>query len=223
MVKIKLLCAILDAGFDKKISNILNKFGIRVKTLTGASGTASSSVLGFFGLAETKKDVCLAVVPEIIDKKILEKINVDFQMIKEGTGIAFTIPISSANKFLSDTFSKYDEERNDEEMEEENTCKYHLVLTIVMEGYIEQVMTAAKRAGTSGGTVIKGRGLANNKAAKILGFNIEPERDIILNIVREEDKNRVMEEITKEVGIKTPGKGICIALPVEDAVGLEIY
>ena len=39
-----------------------------------------------------------------------------------------------------------------------DNTKYHLILTIVMEGYLNQVMTAAKRVGASGGTVIKGRG-----------------------------------------------------------------
>ena len=107
-------------------------------------------------------------------------------------------------------------------MEEENKVKYHLVITIVSEGYLEQVMKAAKRAGSSGGTALKGRGLSDNRPAKILGFNIEPEKDIVLNIVSEKDKNKVMEAITKEVGIKTRGRGVCISLPVEDAIGFDL-
>ena len=107
-------------------------------------------------------------------------------------------------------------------MEQENSIKYHLVITIVSEGYLEQVMTAAKRAGSSGGTALKGRGLSDSRPAKILGFNIEPEKDIVLNIVTDRDKKRVMEEITKEVGIKTRGKGVCISVPVEDAVGFGL-
>ena len=30
-----------------------------------------------------------------------------------------------------------------------------------------------------------------------------------------------MEEITSAVGIKTGGKGVCIALPISDAIGLN--
>ena len=105
----------------------------------------------------------------------------------------------------------------------EDKIDYQLVITIVMEGYLEQVMAAAKRAGCTGGTVIKGRGLGNIMPAKILGFNIETEKDIVLNIVQAKDKNKVMEEISKEVGIKTPGKGVCISLPVDETVGLSLY
>ena len=32
-----------------------------------------------------------------------------------------------------------------------------------------------------------------------------------------------LQEISKEVGIKTPGKGVCIALPISDSEGLGKY
>ena len=57
--------------------------------------------------------------------------------------------------------------------------------------------------------------------AKVLGFNIEPEREVILNVVDDESKTKVMEEITNSVGIKTGGKGVCIALPISEAIGLN--
>ena len=107
-------------------------------------------------------------------------------------------------------------------MIEDNKLSYHLIITIVTEGYLEKVMSAAKKAGSSGGTALKGRGLSDNRPAKILGFNIEPEKDIILNIVSEKDKNKVMEAITKEVGIKTRGRGVCFSLPVEEAIGFGL-
>ena len=56
---------------------------------------------------------------------------------------------------------------------------------------------------------------------KLFGFEIEPGREIILNVVDKEIKNKVMEEITKTVSIKTPGKGICISLPVDSAIGIS--
>lgn len=222
MVNIKLLFIILDEGSDKKVKYLLNKYGIKVKTVSNASGTASPSLLDYFGLVETKKEVFMAIIPDYLTDKILTKIKTDFKFSKIGTGIAFTIRIASSNKYLSDSFSKDSLNRSEIDMENKNSIKHHLVITIVSEGYLEQVMTAAKRAGAAGGTAIKGRGLSNTNPVKILGFNIEPEKDIVLNIVSEETKTRVMEEITKEVGIKTKGMGVCISLPVDDVVGLDL-
>lgn len=222
MVNILLLSIILDERYDKKVNLLLNRLGIKFKTITNASGTASPSLLDYFGLAETKKDVYLAIVPDYLEMKVLDKLKSLFKLEKEGTGIAFTIPISSSNKFLSDVFNKSDVGESDDEMKKEEG-NYHLIITIVMEGYLEQVMAAVKRAGGNGGTVIKARGLANVMPTKILGFNIEPERELVLNIVDNENKNKIMEEISKEVGIKTPGKGVCISLPISEAIGLSKY
>lgn len=222
MVNISLLFLITDEGHDKKVKSILNSFGIKVKTVSNANGTASPSVLDYFGLIETKKSVFMAIIPNYLSKDILDKLNNYFKFDDVGTGVAFTIPISSSNKYLSDAFKDNAPEREEIKMEQENSVKYHLVITIVSEGYLEQVMSAAKRAGSSGGTALKGRGLSDNRPAKILGFNIEPEKDIVLNIVTDKDKKKVMEEITKEVGIKTRGKGVCISVPVDAAVGFGL-
>lgn len=222
MVNLMLLVLIYSEGNDKKINSILNKFGVKVKTVTNASGTASASVLDYFGLAETRKDVYLAIIPDYLEHNILSKLKNTFKFEEIGTGITFTIPISSSNKFLMDSFKKSDVEEKVKDMKEDNN-KYHLIITIVLEGYLEQAMAAAKKAGATGGTVIKGRGLANLLPAKVLGFNIEPEREVILNVVEDESKQKVMEEITSAVGIKTGGKGVCIALPISDAIGLNKY
>lgn len=221
MVKLLLLLIILDEGYDRKISYILNKYNIKYKTVSNGNGTASPSVLDYFGLTETKKEFFLAIIPDYLKSDILLKLEKDFDLKKAGTGIAFTIPIISSNKFLMDDFVNSGVEESGELMN--NGKKYQLIMTIVMEGYIENVMVAAKRAGASGGTVMKGRGLGNKIPTKILGFNIEPGKDIVLNLVKEEDKTKVMEEITKDVGIKTPGKGICISLPVDSVVGVDMY
>lgn len=221
MINIKLLWIIIDAGSSKRIKYLLNKFGVKVKLVSNASGTASQSVLSYFGLTETKKEVFQAIISEELSEKILKKVNHEFNLGEIGTGVAFTIPISSSNKYLSDHFQNDNADRGEIKMEKKKSIQHHLIMTIVAEGYLEKVMTSAKKAGSSGGTAIKGRGLNNQKKAKILGFNIEPERDIVLNIVTNDNKTKVMEEITKEVGIKTDGNGICLSLPIEDIVGLK--
>ena len=218
MVNIKLLGLILDEGMHKKANSVLNRLGIKFKTVSNASGTASPSVLDYFGLAQTKKELFLAIIPETLKYKVLEKLNNVFHLEKEGTGIGFILPISSSNKFLSESFNKIDIVGDDDMSKGK---KYHLIITIVYEGYLEKVMTAAKKAGCNGGTVMKGRSLSDVIPTKILGFNIEQERDVILNIVEEKDKTKVMESITEEAGIKTTGKGICFAIPIEATMGLD--
>ena len=194
MVNIKMLFIVIEEGYDKKIKSFLNKYGIKLKTVSKVYGTASESILNYFGLLETEKELFMAIIPEYLTNELLIKLKETFKLDRLGMGLAFTIPITGSNKFLSDSFNDID--RSEEKMEIKDD-KHHLIVTIVSEGYLENVMTAAKKAGASGGTAIKGRGLGYTKRAKILGFNIEPERDIVLNIVKTEDKNSIMKAITE--------------------------
>lgn len=218
MVNIKLLFAILNNGYPNKMKSIFSKNNVNIKIVTHGLGTASPSVLDYFGIVETKKDIYLAVIPDYLESKMMNQLNREFKIEQPGTGVAFTVPISSSNKYISSSFEK-DKPVKEDRMEKEK--KYHLVITIVLEGHLEQVMNAAKKMGANGGTVIRGRGLGNKEAVKLFGFQIEPGRELVLNVVEEEIKNQVMEEITKEVGLKTPGKGICISLPVDSVAGFH--
>lgn len=80
-------------------------------------------------------------------------------------------------------------------------------------------MEAAKTAGATGGTLIHACGLGAKEAVKYLGITIQPEKDLVLILAPREKRHAIMENI--EVGLNTPGKGICFSLPVNQAIGME--
>jgi nitrogen regulatory protein PII len=97
---------------------------------------------------------------------------------------------------------------------------YHLIITIVNSGYFDQVMEAAKGAGATGGTVVHARGLGSKEAMKYLGITIQPEKDLVLILTPKDKKLAIMESIMHEVGINTPGMGICFSMPVDSTLGI---
>lgn len=214
---LKLLLIITTDGYEKRIKEVFKRNNIYFRFVTRGRGTASHSLLDYFGLVETAKDVVFGVIHEAIEEKLSKQLIRALSLDKPGSGIALTIPISSANKFLLDKFGNKQVNKETETM---SKIKYHLIITSVLEGNLETVMVAAKKAGASGGTVISGRSLGNSKSIKAFGFEIEPERDLILTVVEDSIKTAVMEEITKNVGIKTVSKGYCIAIPVDNAYGI---
>ena len=220
MNRLKLLFTILDEDYDDEIKEIYDKNNLSVRFLTHGFGTASSSILDYFGLVETKKHVHMTLIADYMEEKICRQIDKKIHLSEPGTGIVFSVSLSSANKFLVDEFKKNDVEKEGIVMN--NVKKNYLIITIVLEGHLEQVMAAAKRVGVSGGTVIRGIGLGDKSAVKFFGFEIEPGRELVLNIVDASIKNKVMEEITKEVGIKTSAKGICLAVLVDNVIGMHV-
>lgn len=98
--------------------------------------------------------------------------------------------------------------------------KYELVFCIVNAGYSGTVMDAARAAGATGGTLMRGRGSAGKEAEEFFHIQIEPEKEIVMIITPEEIKDAIMSSIYKEAGLATAGQGIIFSLPVTKTAGL---
>ena len=211
-----MLFIIINHTDESKIINIINKYKVGFKVVMHGKGTASSSLLEYFGLNDEEKTIINLILPPILCKNILSEIKQKINVKANGTGIAFSIPLSSSAKYMLDFYKG-------QEMEEINMqeANQHLIITIVNKGYAEKVMTEAKKVGATGGTTINGRGLSTERAIKFLNISIEPEKDIVLIIASTLKKNEIMNAIVENCGLKTPGAGICFSLPVDHVVGLR--
>ena len=216
MNNLSMLFVIMNYSDESKFLKIINKFKTNFKVMMHGKGTASSSLLDYFGLNDEDKSVMTMVVPSNMAKKILMEIDNKINVSDHGKGIAFSISLSSSTKYMVDYYN--DMEMEEVEMEE---AYNHLIVTIVNEGYAEKVMTEAKKAGATGGTTINGRGLESEKTIKFLKLSIEPEKDIVLILASSDKKNDIMNIILENCGLKTPGAGICFSLPVDHVVGLN--
>ena len=217
-VKTKLFVTITDKDKTNRVMKLFKRYNISYSCSLNGIGTASSSLLSYFGLDEVKKNVVLTIVPCILESKIMYDLHNKIEMSKPGNGICFSISITSASRYLSTIYKELNVSK--EEYKIMNDKEYELVILIVSEGYASQAMDAAKRVGAGGGTLINGIGLGSKEATKFLGFTIEPEKDVVLVIVEKEEKKKVMQEITDEVGLSHEGRGICFSMPVDNVVGL---
>lgn len=81
-------------------------------------------------------------------------------------------------------------------------------------------MDAAREVGARGGTVIHGRGTANGEAEKLFQIVVQPDKDVIMIIVKNDIKDVVMTAVNKAAGLDTNGQGIAFSLPIDRTVGL---
>lgn len=222
---IEMLCLISKINDDKKIDKLHIENKLAFSYTFYGNGTASSSLLEYFGLEEVRKYIYLSLIDSSKKNEIFDDILDKLNLKAPGNGICFTVPLSSSTKFIKDKIINKENYMNkiDDETKEKNKNKkeHELIIAIVNEGFSETTMNAAKKKGCSGGTLIKGRSLIEDGAKrKFFGISIEPEKDIILMVVDSKIKKDVMESITMDVGLKTKGNGICFSLPISDAIGL---
>ena len=97
----------------------------------------------------------------------------------------------------------------------------HMILAICNNGFADEVMEVAKKAGARGGTILHGRGSVQKDALQFLSITIEPEKEVVIIIVGEE-KNNIMQTIQTELGIGTKAHTICLSLPVDGVAGINI-
>ena len=103
------------------------------------------------------------------------------------------------------------------------TYKHEVIFCIVNSGFADEVMTAAREFGASGGTVLRARGTANPNAEKLFNIAIQPEKEIVMILVNSSIKDDILHALYKAVGLNTPGQGIAFSMPVESVVGLSEF
>lgn len=219
MVNIKLLVTIVNYDNENKIKRIYNKYKIPFDFVANGFGTAPKSILDSIGITETKKSIFLTIIPHYLEDDILFSLHEEYKIFTPGKGIGFVVPIASSNKYLSVETAKISKNKEDIIVEQVN--KYHLVITVVNEGFGEKVVDIAKKGKYGGATLINGRTLGTKEKSKFLGISIEPEKDIVLMLVKSDKKNTLMESITKKVGLLNEARGICFSIPTDSVIGLD--
>ena len=98
---------------------------------------------------------------------------------------------------------------------------YQMVICIVNAGFSSVVMDAAREIGAKGGTVIHGRGTANRESEKIFQIVVQPDKEIVMILVKNKIKDAVLMAINQKAGLETDGQGIAFSMPVDRTVGIS--
>ncbi|MBO5050920.1 MAG: P-II family nitrogen regulator [Clostridia bacterium] len=99
--------------------------------------------------------------------------------------------------------------------------EHEVIFCIVNAGFSDAVMDAARELGARGGTVIRARGTANSESEKLFGITIQPEKEMVMILVKSSIKDDILHALYRAVGLNTPGQGIAFSLPVDQVVGLS--
>ena len=212
-MNMKMLFVINDE--ERKLGVLINKFHLPFNTIMYGDGTASESILNFLDLKKTKKSILTSLIPDYLEKNIFDYLGNRMRMKEFGSGVAFTIPLSSSSKYVKEAFMEKEGERM------ENTSNYHLIITVIEEGSAEKVMNIAKKHGANGGTLLKGRSMGGKSSLRFFNMSIDPEKDILLIICDDDKRKDIMKAILDKYGVSTSSKGICFSLPIDNAIGFN--
>ena len=218
----KLLVSIVNRGEDERLASLLNDFSVALTFTCPGMGTARSSVLNYLGIGTSEKSVMLALIPESDEGAILSGIDNKMSLYLVGRGISFTVPLSAVSQIVANGITGAANEKyvDGRKIMTDKERAYDLIVVAVAEGYVDEAMEAARKAGAAGGTVIRARSLDNAKAEQFVGISIQEECEMLLILSKREGKAAIMQAISQSAGLKTEAGGILFSLPVDKTVGV---
>ncbi len=106
--KLKLLVTVVNREKAEFYTDLIQSFEVNFQTSMNARGTASKETLRLLGIGETDKTVILSVIREDMCDKALSTLEQKFKTIRNGKGIAYTVPMTGTigvaiYRFLSNT------------------------------------------------------------------------------------------------------------------------
>lgn len=211
---LEMLVVIVEQNKASKVLHLADEKGVTASVAMLGIGTASRTLFDYLGLNDKKKAVLLLFgkTEEIEDLAdyLVEKLELN----KPNHGIAY----------IESAFNVFGTEDNDNGNGSENIKRgetmYNAIYTIVEKGNAEDVIEAAQKAGSRGGTIVNARGSGSEEARKVFNMLIEPEKEIVLIISEEAKTKDIVASIRKETEIEEQGKGIIFVTKVEQTYGL---
>ena len=209
---LEMLVVIVEHNKASKVLHLADEKGVTASVAMLGRGTASRTIFDYLGLNDKKKAVLMLFgkTEEITDLAdyLVEKLEMD----KPNHGIAY---IESA----FNVFGTEDNANGSENIKRGENM-YNAIYTIVEKGNADDVIEAAQKGGSRGGTVMHARGSGSEEARKVFNMLIEPEKEIVLIISEEAKTKDIVESIRKETGIEERGKGIIFVTRVVNTYGL---
>ena len=222
MSNLYLMVGVLQRSRLAGFVSLYRRHHVSASFVTLGVGTAASETLDCLGLDRSDKAVTLSLVTDgtwaALKRDLQSKMRIDVP----GTGIAFTVPLSSigGKRELQFLTEGQDYVKGEESTLQDTT--HQLLVIIANHGYTDLIMDAAREAGAAGGTVLHAKGTGMERAERFLGISLAAEKELLLIVARTPLKNAIMQAVMENAGMETPAQSIVFSLPVTSTAGLRL-
>jgi hypothetical protein len=219
MEKVRMLVAITERGNGNTITRKMENMGVGCLMRCYGQGTASSEMMDILGLGSSEKDIVIAMGKESAVEDVILEYSDTLRSAGRGGGIMMLLsPTAVGNltaTILSMCTASTPESREVKPMKNEH--QHSLILITVNQGYTDQVMQTAKKAGAMGGTILRARLASADKLEQYGDIAAQQEKEVIAILAPVGTAAKIMEEVNKEHGFHTEACGMITALPVDKA------
>lgn len=186
-----MILAIVKRGRARDLMKAAREAGAGGGTVNYARGTAPSTILAALGIADSRREVLRIFADQDESRRIADR------MAK--IGIKGSLAICG---------------------KEEGMENWTLVEVICEEGFGEEVMAVARKAGATGGTVVSAHGTSTEDDVKFFGSPLVPEKEIVMMVLENDVASAVVQAVEGLDVLKQKGRAVLFTLPVKHFVNL---
>ena len=214
-----LIMSIVERGSGSKLAKLYNKNQVFTHIRCEGQGTATSEILDILGLGGSEKDILLSITTRTAARTLLDKLDDELRGAAPGRGIAFTVSLTALSSLIAAYIDLKTKPESEGSEPMENQQKSSMILVTVNQGYTESVMETARKAGARGGTIIRGRWAGDESFAQSSGITtLQAEKELIFIVVPTDIRNRIMDAVSKEHGLRTEAGAMVTSIGVEQLV-----
>jgi len=210
-----LICCVVKNGNASKALKIAKKYGVKGGTIHIGRGIVKKNrLLEFLELTDVRKEIVIMIVENELASEAIRGLSKEMEFDKPHHGIAFSVSVSEfiGNKNAISKTAKNTEVKK---------SMHNVIYVVVEKGKAEDVIDAARKAGSRGGTIMNARGAGIHEVQKFFAVDIEPEKEVVFILTQNDFKNGIVESIKSHLEIEKPGNGIMFVLDVNEVHGLH--
>ena len=213
-----ILLSIVERDKGKNLVKELENANIKVNIQSVGFGTAPTEMLDIFGLGTIDKDIVISIAPENVVKKLMANFSDSIATETKHGGLMMVLKVCAVSRVLTQILDYEGDKNSDKgDISMKNEHQNNLIFIAVNEGYSGEVMQVARKAGATGGTVIKGRLCDIEMFAQLGNTQIDEEREILLILAPQSTSSLIMDDVNKQFGLTSDANGIIFAIPTEKA------
>ena len=220
MSQFVLLVIIVPKDKSELVMKIALKSGAFGGSVIRGRGTSPNSVIAALGLGDTSKELVYIVAEEDIKEKLITSVKEGLSRQKKHFGILFSINLNCVVRSGATTGSDFMAVNRDDGLVVNNKNgeekSHELISVILNQGYADDAMAVARKAGAGGGTIIAARGTAKEGDEKFFGVQIVPQKEMLMILVECDKKEAVLSAIKSLPCLSEPGSGIAFCSPVDN-------
>ncbi|MDL2210076.1 P-II family nitrogen regulator [Desulfovibrio sp. OttesenSCG-928-O18] len=212
----KLLISMVGRHKGEQFVSMAKAAGARGGTIMHGRAVVDNKILQALLLADVQQDIVFTLMREEADAILGAVCASCRETPKKLGGIAILLDVSAMLVRFGHTteFSESPEDTRSEPMQSGHT----LLTVIVNNGYADDVMSQARKAGAKGGTILTARGTASEEDVKFFGITLVPEKEVLMIVAERGSEEAILTAIREVPTLAEPGGGIVYSMNVEQFV-----